>query len=741
MAVEVGRIAAGGGHTRAGTTTDATRITGATATNPIALHLGERAEPAPAQPAEPDPARHEPQADQARRDELGRAARVGEHRAQAAFVRRVETSATIATIRPIRPTRIPIRPKVFALEASSAAACASACASPIALASRGSTRSIRSASSPLVGCWSGNSTDCGLSTSSNVLGPDVKVSSTFSPSTVPDEMERVLSGARRDQPRAVVPGVALTFPEERFERQRRRRVAERDLDVQRVAEVHDRLPVVDEEHLDAVHLTRERGLGAPPHLHLEVAELPRLVREGGCRREQHERPDEGGGRQGPFRSFPHDEPPTFRHGVRAVRADVLDEGTSGGGWCSNAARRGEQRGVGSSCRDRQGEHHADAGRPGAGRDHGREPRRRPGEQPQDPRRDDRDDDLHRDPRDQDVVVRRDHRAARRTRDAPAPPAPRTRSVWATTRTLASRPNRSAPRRPGGRTRGPRPRPSRRHQHQDGLIERGEVRVARALQGEHALMWVRDRRSGTRAHARAPARPRPCRRSGSLGAWVPSRTPTDSSVRLGWIVRWRPDEAARQDERGAMRAEDVRTVGVIGCGLMGSGIAEVVARAGQHAVVLETSDELVERGPATDRDLDAPRGRTREARRRGARGGARTHLADDGRAGPGRRRPRDRGRDRGSRHQGRDVPPPRRGHQARGDPREQHVVDPDRRPGRRDVASRQGARDALLQPGPRDGAHRARQGISTPTTRWRSDVAYGVCSARRPSSRATAPASS
>ncbi len=45
----------------------------------------------------------------------------------------------------------------------------------------------------------------------------------------------------------------------------------------------------------------------------------------------------------------------------------------------------------------------------------------------------------------------------------------------------------------------------------------------------------------------------------------------------------------------MRAEDVRTVGVIGCGLMGSGISEVVARAGQTAVVLETSDELVERG--------------------------------------------------------------------------------------------------------------------------------------------------
>jgi 3-hydroxybutyryl-CoA dehydrogenase len=45
----------------------------------------------------------------------------------------------------------------------------------------------------------------------------------------------------------------------------------------------------------------------------------------------------------------------------------------------------------------------------------------------------------------------------------------------------------------------------------------------------------------------------------------------------------------------MRAEDVRTVGVVGCGLMGSGISEVVARAGQTAVVLETSDELVEHG--------------------------------------------------------------------------------------------------------------------------------------------------
>ncbi|HET7236797.1 MAG TPA: 3-hydroxybutyryl-CoA dehydrogenase [Actinomycetota bacterium] len=45
----------------------------------------------------------------------------------------------------------------------------------------------------------------------------------------------------------------------------------------------------------------------------------------------------------------------------------------------------------------------------------------------------------------------------------------------------------------------------------------------------------------------------------------------------------------------MKAEDVRSVGVVGCGLMGSGIAEVAARAGQRVVFLEASDELVEAG--------------------------------------------------------------------------------------------------------------------------------------------------
>jgi 3-hydroxybutyryl-CoA dehydrogenase len=45
----------------------------------------------------------------------------------------------------------------------------------------------------------------------------------------------------------------------------------------------------------------------------------------------------------------------------------------------------------------------------------------------------------------------------------------------------------------------------------------------------------------------------------------------------------------------MQAQDVRTVGVVGCGLMGSGIVEVAARAGLRVAFVETSEELVGAG--------------------------------------------------------------------------------------------------------------------------------------------------
>src|ERR671932_543187 len=43
--------------------------------------------------------------------------------------------------------------------------------------------------------------------------------------------------------------------------------------------------------------------------------------------------------------------------------------------------------------------------------------------------------------------------------------------------------------------------------------------------------------------------------------------------------------------------DIRQVGVIGCGLMGSGIAEVCARSGYDTLVREVNQELLDKGLA------------------------------------------------------------------------------------------------------------------------------------------------
>jgi 3-hydroxybutyryl-CoA dehydrogenase len=45
----------------------------------------------------------------------------------------------------------------------------------------------------------------------------------------------------------------------------------------------------------------------------------------------------------------------------------------------------------------------------------------------------------------------------------------------------------------------------------------------------------------------------------------------------------------------MRPEDVRTTGVVGCGIMGSGIVEVCAKAGMKVVFVESNEQLVSRG--------------------------------------------------------------------------------------------------------------------------------------------------
>ena len=51
---------------------------------------------------------------------------------------------------------------------------------------------------------------------------------------------------------------------------------------------------------------------------------------------------------------------------------------------------------------------------------------------------------------------------------------------------------------------------------------------------------------------------------------------------------------------------IKTVGVVGCGLMGSGIAQVCAQKGYRTVVREVNDDLLRRG------LDRLRGFLAEA---------------------------------------------------------------------------------------------------------------------------------
>ena len=50
--------------------------------------------------------------------------------------------------------------------------------------------------------------------------------------------------------------------------------------------------------------------------------------------------------------------------------------------------------------------------------------------------------------------------------------------------------------------------------------------------------------------------------------------------------------------------EIRKVGVLGCGLMGSGIAQTCATAGMEVVVREVSDELCARGLRRDREVPA-----------------------------------------------------------------------------------------------------------------------------------------
>ncbi len=62
-----------------------------------------------------------------------------------------------------------------------------------------------------------------------------------------------------------------------------------------------------------------------------------------------------------------------------------------------------------------------------------------------------------------------------------------------------------------------------------------------------------------------------------------------------IIELTEPQMARRATRKEVREMAIQRVGVVGCGLMGSGIAEVCARAGYQVVVREVSEELLQAG--------------------------------------------------------------------------------------------------------------------------------------------------
>ena len=158
---------------------------------------------------------------------------------------------------------------------------------------------------------------------------------------------------------------------------------------------------------------------------------------------------------------------------------------------------------------------------------------------------------------------------------------------------------------------------------------------------------------------------------------------------------RPTVAARVSPMA-----DVAQIGVVGAGFMGSGIAESAARAGVAVKLYEPQAAAARALALVDRGLGRAGGQARAAHRRRGRGAARAHRVVDRPRRPRRVRARGRGDRRGRGGQGEDVQGPRRRGRPRGDPRLEHLVDPDRRSRGRHRAPRSRPRAALLLAGAR-----------------------------------------
>ena len=175
---------------------------------------------------------------------------------------------------------------------------------------------------------------------------------------------------------------------------------------------------------------------------------------------------------------------------------------------------------------------------------------------------------------------------------------------------------------------------------------------------------------------------------------------------------------------------ISTVGVIGLGTMGAGIAEVIARNGYAVVAVEGAEDALARG-GLPRGLHRSRGRPREADGRGPGRASGAHHVHDRSRGPGGRRPRCRG---GVREPGPEEGPVRPGRCRGGrrcDPRVEHLLPVGDRHRRGDAAAGQRRGHPLLQPRTGPGRGGPHGGVCrTPSTGPSSSHAAWAAAGRR-----------